>query len=181
MTKNWKNCTITQTSHITRALHEPKHNCNMDHALAPRERKVEGGSEQHRGLTSGQVVYKHVNLLMPVTWQFQILLKLQRLYKSIPYNASQMRVADNDWAHAGWILHKVEAGQMYLQLSPSHNWKPVWENIHGNKLEYLGHKQFRTVATKEKTRERKNNNITTMFHPEVWGFYIDVGATLTML
>jgi hypothetical protein len=33
----------------------------------------------------------------------------------------------------------------------------------------------------ENKRERKNNNITIVYHPKVWGVYIEVGATLTML
>ena len=33
----------------------------------------------------------------------------------------------------------------------------------------------------ENERERQRESTTTRYHPEVWGIYIEVGATLTML
>jgi hypothetical protein len=33
----------------------------------------------------------------------------------------------------------------------------------------------------ENEREKEKKNVTTVYHPEVWGIYIEVGATLTML
>ena len=35
---------------------------------------------------------------------------------------------------------------------------------------------FLCVAIEEKTKESERENITTVYHPEVWGVYIDVGG-----